>query len=271
MLKIVSMKYIRLIAFFCLPLYMLSCKPQQRLPAYLENRTDTTGMPKAVVIPELKIQKNDLLSIRIYSIATDPKTDMVYNQEGAAAAAGGTQGGGSTGGYLVDVHGNIEHHRLGSIHAEGLTKLQLAAEIKKRLTDPVELLKDPTVIIRFLNFKISVLGEVGVPGSIPVQGERITILEAISLAGDITQYGRKNTVQVIREIDGQRTRDTIDLSSDKLFDSPYYNLLQNDVVLVEASKAKTKSAEQAAIAQKVSFALAIVTSAATIASIFIRN
>jgi polysaccharide export outer membrane protein len=68
-----------------------------------------------------------------------------------------------------------------------------------------------------------------------------------------------------------RTRDTIDLSSDKLFESPFYNLLQNDVVLVEASKAKTKSAEQAAIAQKVSFALAIVTSAATIASIFIRN
>lgn len=160
---------------------------------------------------------------------------------------------------------------MGTIHAEGLTKLELAAEIKKRLTHPVELLADPSVIIRFLNFKVNVLGEVAKPGLINVPGERITILEAIGLAGDITQYGRKNTVKVIREIDGDRNIGTIDLSSKDLFESPYYNLLQNDVVMVEPSKRKAQSAEQALTAQKISFALTIVTVAATLANIFIRN
>ena len=109
------------------------------------------------------------------------------------------------------------------------------------------------------------------PGLINVPGERITILEAIGLAGDITQYGRKNTVKVIREIDGDRNIGTIDLSSKDLFESPYYNLLQNDVVMVEPSKRKAQSAEQALTAQKISFALTIVTVAATLANIFIRN
>ncbi|MBK8143460.1 MAG: polysaccharide biosynthesis/export family protein [Chitinophagaceae bacterium] len=176
-----------------------------------------------------------------------------------------------TSGFLVDVSGNIDYPQLGTIHAEGLTKLELAAEIKKRLTQPVELLADPSVIIRFLNFKVNVLGEVARPGLINVPGERITILEAIGLAGDITQYGRKNTVKVIREIDGDRNIGTIDLSSKDLFESPYYNLLQNDVVMVEPSKRKAQSAEQALTAQKISFALTIVTVAATLANIFIRN
>ncbi len=258
------MKSIRFLPFLLLPVLFFSCKPQQQLPTYLEKKTDTTGIPKTIAIPELKIQKNDLLSIKIYSTATDPRTDLVYNQE---AAAGATSGGG----YLVDVNGNIEHHRLGTIHAEGLTKLQLAAEVKKRLTQPVELLRDPTVIIRFVNFKVSILGEVNQPGTIPVQGERITILEAISLAGDVTQYGQKNTVKVIRETDGAREVGTIDLSSDKLFESPYYNLLQNDMVLVEASKMKSKSVEQAVVAQKVSFALTIVTALTALTNIFLRN
>ena len=139
------------------------------------------------------------------------------------------------------------------------------------MTQPVELLADPSVIIRFLNFKVNVLGEVAKPGLINVPGERITILEAIGLAGDITQYGRKNTVKVIREIDGDRNIGTIDLSSKDLFESPYYNLLQNDVVMVEPSKRKAQSAEQALTAQKISFALTIVTVAATLANIFIRN
>ena len=253
------------------PVYFFSCKPQQKLPNYLERVTDTSGKGAAVVIPELRIQKNDLLSIQVYSLSTKPEIDQYYNLPLGYTGAGISQGqGASTGGFLVDGAGNIEHPRLGVFHAEGLTKQQLAAEFKKRLTQPVELLKDPTVIIRFLNYKVTVIGEVAKPGTINVPGERITILEAIGLSGDITQYGRKNTVKVVRELDGKRETGTIDLSSDSLFMSPYYNLMQNDVVMVEPSKIKARSAEQAVVAQKVSFALTIATVAASIANIFIR-
>ncbi len=261
------MNFNRFLLLLALPFYLLSCKPQQVLPNYLENLSDTTGKG-AVKIPELRVQKNDQLFIQVYSGSKKPEaSDVFYN----LPASQGAGQGAVTSGFLVDVLGNIDYPQLGSIHAEGLTKQELAAEIRKRLTQPVELLADPSVIIRFLNFKVNVLGEVAKPGLINVPGERITILEAIGLAGDITQYGRKNTVKVIREIDGDRNIGTIDLSSKDLFESPYYNLLQNDVVMVEPSKRKAQSAEQALTAQKISFALTIVTVAATLANIFIRN
>lgn len=115
------------------------------------------------------------------------------------------------------------------------------------------------------------MGEVAKPGTISVPGEKITILQAIGLSGDITQYGRKNTVKVVRETDGQREIGFIDLSSKKLFTSPYYNLLQNDVVVVETGKIKAKSADQVLVTQKISIALSIATVAATLGNIFIRN
>jgi polysaccharide export outer membrane protein len=171
---------------------------------------------------------------------------------------------------MVDVNGNIEYPRLGTFHAEGLTKQELAEQIKKKLTEPVELLTNPNVIIRFLNYKITVLGEVGHPGTINVPGERITILEAIGLSGDITPYGRKNFVKVIREVNNKREIGLIDLSSKELFESPYYNLMQNDVVLVEPSKQRMKSADQALVQQKVGFAISIISAISVIYSI-IRN
>lgn len=250
------MKFFHRIVFL-IPFYFLSCKPIQKLPGYLDKVNDTTGTSQ-VSIPELRIQKNDLLSIQISSISTRPQeSDALYNQASQVASVSGGQV--NTLGYLVDLEGNIEHHQLGIIHAEGLTKQELAAEIKKRLTVPVELLKSPTVVIRFLNYKISVLGEVAKPGTVNVPGERITILEAIGLAGDITNYGMKNNIRVIREIDGKRDIGKIDLSSDDFFTSPYYNLLQNDVVVVQSSDKKQRIEEQTLVAQKTSMALSIAT------------
>ena len=202
-----------------LPVCFFSCTPVQRLPGYLESGSDTTGQD-VVIIPEVQIKKNDLLSIQIHSLSTRPQeSDMIYNQFTQTATPSGTTPVMTTG-YLVDNNGNIEHHRLGLIKAEGLTKQQLADEIKKRLTVPVELLKDPTVIIRFLNYKVVVLGEVMKPGTIPVPNERMTILEAIGLAGDVSQYGLKNNIKVIREQDGKILTGTIDLSSKNFFSSP---------------------------------------------------
>jgi polysaccharide export outer membrane protein len=261
------MKFTTILSLLVLSVFLFSCGTQQKLPGYLENVKDTVGTDD-VKIPEMHIRKNDLLSINVYSLSTLPeKSDLLYN-----LPCNNAIGGQSTNvcGFLVDVNGNIEYPRLGTFHVEGLTKLELAAQIKKRLTEPVELLKDPNVIIRFLNFKINVLGEVAHPGVIPVPGERITILEAISLSGDITPYGRKNTVRVIREVNNKREIGTIDLSSKKVFESPYYNLMQNDVVMVEPSKQKSKSTDQALVQQKVSFAISIISSIAVIYSIIRR-
>ena len=262
------MKFTRLICLLALPLYFLSCKPQQKMINYLEYVNDSTGKGE-VKYPELIIQKNDLLSIQIYSLSTKPElSDAIYNQP-ATGGAGGT--GSSTSGYLVDNNGNIIHHRLGIIHAEGLTKQQLADEIKKRLTVPVELLKDPTVVIRLQNFKVTVLGQVAKQGPITVPGEKMTILEAVGLAGGIDDYGKKTNLKVVREQNGVRETGMIDLSSKNIFESPYYNLLQNDVIVVEATNQRYKEQEQLRTMQKVSFALSLVTVAATLTTIFIRN
>lgn len=237
------------------------------MPFYLQNVTDSAGRGD-VKIPELRIQKNDQLSIQIFSLSTKPEiSDAIYNQPSVGAGGQGDGGGG----YFVDLNGNIEHHRLGVIHAEGLTKQQLAAEIKKRLTEPVELLKDPTVIIRFLNFTITVLGQVGHEGPIKVPGERVTILEAVGLAGGITDYGKKSNLRIVRETDGKREIGLIDLSSKNIFESPYYHLVQNDVIIVEPTTQKLKDADQARIASKISFAFTLVTVAATLANIFIKK
>ena len=249
--------------FLVLPFYFFSCKPVQQMPYYLDKVNDSTGKGE-VKVPELRIQKNDLLSIQISSLSTKPEaSDAIYNQVSAA--------GSTSAGYLVDVQGNIEHHRLGVIHAEGLTKQELAVEIKKRLTVPVELLKDPTVVIRFMNFKVTVLGQVGQQGPVTVPSERLTVLEAIGLAGGITDYGKKDKVKVVREINGQRETGIIDLSSKDIFDSPYYNLVQNDLLIVGETNEKMKDAQQAKIMQRITFAFTVVTVAATLTNIFIRN
>ena len=256
------MKFARILALFVLPLYLFSCSTQKKTSYYLDNVVDTTGKEE-VKIPELQIQKNDQLSIQVYSISTKPEvSDALYN------LPGGSGQGNAVGGFLVDAFGNIEFPRLGTIHVEGLTKQELASEIKKRLTEPVELLKDPTVIIRFLNYKITILGPVGHEGVVNVPGERLTILEAIGIAGGITDYGKKNNVKIIREINGKREIGIIDLTSKDLFASPYYNLMQNDIVMVEPTKQKMRQAEQSVVAQRITFALGLITSAAFIYNIF---
>jgi len=263
------MKFYRILLLFALPLYLFSCRTQQKLPYYLEHVTDSTGKG-AVKIPELRFQKNDQISIQISSLATLEGADQIWNQPVSNTGGGGGQSLAMMG-YIVDLNGNIQHHRLGTFHAEGLTKDELAAQIKKKLTEPVELLKDPTVTIRYMNFRVTVLGEIGGSGSISIPGERLTILEAIALAGGITDYGKKDNVKVVREIDGQRETGTINLSDDDIFQSPYYNLRQNDVLIIEPTKQKRNDAEQARIIQKISFAFTLVTVAATIANIFIKN
>lgn len=247
------------IAAFC-ALLMTSCRTQRAVYNYLEDVTDTS-FKKNVFIAEPIIQKNDLLSIRVYSASLDPAVDELYNMR-IQQGGGGSQ---QIMGYLVDVAGYIEMPRIGKVKAEGLTKSQLETTVKERLSGE---LANPSVQVRFLNFRITVLGEVGAPGVLNIPTERLTILEAVGMAGGVTQFGKIKEVKILRENDGVRRMGTLDLTSQNIFTSEYYQLQQNDVVLVDQNRYKLRQTEQTRISQQIGFALSIITSIALLYNIF---
>ena len=239
----------------------ISCTPQQKLPVYLENVTDTTIVTNVEVI-EPVIQKNDLLQIQVYSASVDPRVDAPYN---LPMQSSGTTGGG--GGFLVDANGNIEYPRVGTIQVEGLTKQQLSDVIKSRLAGQ---LTDPVVIVRLQNYKVTILGEVSSQGSFSVPTEKLTILEAIGLAGGVSEFGKKDGIKVLRESNGKREVGIIDITSEDIFESPYYQLSQNDVVIVEPSNLKYKREQKQETTQRIAFSLSIITSILFIYNTFTR-
>ena len=186
---------------------------------------------------EVIIHKDDLLAIIVNS--KDPELALPFNMPLISYQIGSQNVGQQRlVGYLVNQDGNIDFPILGEIHVEGLTRMQVTELIKKRLISE-ELIKDPIVTVQFLNFKVSVIGEVGRPVTFDISGDRITLLEALSMAGDLTIYGRRDRVAVIREKDGKRSILYHDLRSSDIFQSPCYYLQQNDIVYVEPNKAKT--------------------------------
>jgi len=261
------MKISRFLVLLIFPLYLVSCRPTQTIPNYLQNVNDSTGKG-AVQLVELRVQKNDLLGIQVYSASTKPDiSDRIYNLPSTGSAAGSSSGAGS-GGFLVDAYGNIEYPQIGVLHAEGLTKQQLADTIKRKINEKDSVLTNPSVIIRFLNLKVTVLGEVNAQGVLTIPGERVTIIEAIGLAGGITDFGLKDKIKVLREIDGKREVGIVDLSQQNIFESPYYNLMQNDVVMVDPTRKKAKAADQSLVIQRVGFGLSIITAIALLYNIF---
>ena len=188
---------------------------------------------------EVYIHNDDLLAIMVNSknpeLALPFNMPMVSYQLGSGSTNSGSQ---RVLGYLVDGNGDIDFPILGKLHVAGLTRMQLTEMIKQRLIEG-DLIKDPIVTVQFLNYKVSVMGEVNRPGSFNISGDRITLLEALSMAGDLTIYGRRDRVAVIREKDGKRTILMHDLRSSDIFNSPCYYLQQNDIVYVEPNKAKT--------------------------------
>ncbi|MEO8405449.1 MAG: polysaccharide biosynthesis/export family protein [Chitinophagaceae bacterium] len=186
------------------------------------------------MIPESVIQKSDILSITVGSL--NPEASQVFNTTAAGAGTLNSNGGGGDG-YLVNTDGYIQFPLLGNIKAEGLNKKQL----KKILTDSIlskQLLVDPIISIRFLNFRITVLGEVRNPGVVTVPNEKVSLLEAIGLAGDLTLYAKRENVLVIREEKDEKIFKRINLNSSEIFTSPYYYLKSNDIIYVEPNKAK---------------------------------
>ncbi len=186
------------------------------------------------------IHKNDLLSIYVTSLNTD--ATLIFNAPSIPTTATSTAKGTTTQniGYLVNEEGDIKFPVLGNIKAEGLT----VKELTDNLTDSLvlkKLLIDPLITIRFLNFRVTVLGEVGNPTVITVPNEKISILEAIGLAGDLTIYGKRENVLLIREEEGKKIIKRIDLNSPATLTSAFYYLKSNDVVYVEPNKNKVAS------------------------------
>lgn len=186
---------------------------------------------------EAKIKKDDLLQILI--LAQTPEAAKPFNLSALVQDMSSTSGNNQEqSAYLVDVNGYVDLPVLGRMMVEGMTTREVKAAITRKLQEK-NLIKEPVVQVRIQNFKVLMLGEVKNPGAIEVKGERITLLDAISQAGDLTMQGRRDRVAVIREEDGKRTAHYLDLKSKAIFDSPYFYLKQNDVVYVEPNDAKS--------------------------------
>lgn len=204
-----------------------------RQATYFNDTKDGT-ITTVIPVPESVIHKNDLLSISVTSL--NAQATEVFNTPNTSGSVNPNE----VSGYLVAADGMIQFPILGSMKAEGLTKEQLRTAITKKLVDR-QLLTDPIVTIRIMNFRVTVLGEVRNPNVIPVPNEKISLLEAIGLAGDLTIYGKRENVLVIREENGQKIIKRINLNSNELLTSPYYYLQSDDVVYVEPNKSRVAS------------------------------
>ena len=187
------------------------------------------------------IQPKDMLSIVVSS--RNPELVAMFNlpvisyQAGSEVVTGSSQQ--RLMGYVVDNDGMLDFPVLGPIKVSGLTRWELSELIKKKLVDG-GLLTDAVVTVEFMNFKVSVIGEVNSPGTYTIQGDKVTILQAISLARDLTIFGLRENVSVIRERDGERVIYEVNLCDVSMFNSPAYYLQQNDVVYVQPSEIKAR-------------------------------
>ena len=196
---------------------------------------------------ETKFKTDDIVSIFISTLNAEASTPFNLYR---GAEEGGIRA--EQVNYLVDKNGEIDFPVIGKVKIAGLTTGEAQILLRERLKD---YLIDPIINIRIRNFTVTVIGAVARPGTFPVNGEQITIMEALGLAGDITIKGRRDNVLVIRDFDGSKVYKRINLNSKEALNSPVYYLTQNDVVYVEPNKSgKTESA----LDQRASIAVSII-------------
>ena len=218
---------------------------------------------------QLTYKTNDVLTIDVSSI--EPAAVMPFNLAPVSYANNTTSTNLNANGnvlrqtYLVDADGNIEFPVLGTIQIAGMTRAEATNMLKERLREYV---KDAIVNIRLINFTITVLGEVNRPGTYTVQDERISLSEALGLAGDLTIYGKRDNVFLIREINGEKKYAKFDLTSVNVVNNPVYYLSQNDVVYVEPNGSRVR---QASYNQTTPVIISAVATLATITAILLNN
>ena len=220
------------------------CSSAKKL-VYFQGATgsdDTVMIPKPFV-PTIK--KGDVLSVQVSSL--NPEASAYFNPTSAAEAGSIATTANPlirSSGYLVDVDGKIKLPLIGQITVVDSTNAGASELITSKLKP---YLKEPTVTVRNLNFRISVLGEVAKPALFTIPNEQVTLPEALGLAGDLTIYGRRDNILIIREEGNKRVFTRLDLTKRDAFQSPYYSLHPNDVIYVEPGKVRTTSVDKAYI------------------------
>lgn len=232
----------RIIPLFCIAvaaLFLFSSCVSSKSVAYFPNIGNATISHSSVEV-ESVIQKNDVLSIYVTSPSAEASAPFNNSNLPVITSTTGISTISQSIGYLVDTDGNINFPVLGTVQAAGLTKRQFSQKLTTALLEAKQL-KDPIVTVRFLNYRVTVLGEVSRPTVVTVANEKISLLEALGLAGDLTIYGKRDNVLLIREEAGKTITRRINLNSESLFDSEYFYLKTNDVIYVEPSKTKIAS------------------------------
>ena len=218
----------------------ISCVSSGKIAYFTDVKDSTLIASKAGLEPV--IQKKDILSISVSSLSSE--ATIVFNTPNLPITPNSATNPNmpQTAGYLVNEDGMIRFPMLGDIPAAGLTQKELENNITKLLIDK-KLLFDPIVSSRFLNFRVTVLGEVKNPGVVTVPSEQISILEAIGQAGDLTIYGLRDNVILIRQEGPDKLVTRLNLTSSRILQSPYFFLKSNDVIYVEPGKAKVASTD----------------------------
>lgn len=229
-------------------LAFISCGTPKDLVYFQNMSRDTTLQNTVSKNFELKIKPDDLLYIGVTSASAEQSA--LFNAP-QVATIGSAATGSNTSGYLVDKNGNIQLYKLGDIKVAGLTRVEVKEKLQRELAP---YLKEPVVTVRNLNNRVTVLGEVGRPGVLPMQTDQISLLEAIGQSGDLTAFGRRDNILVIRQTENGKEFKTVNLLDKALFSSPYYYLQNEDVVYVEPD-IKRKTGQNA---QTISYVLSAV-------------
>ena len=212
--------------------------------AYLQN-SEEIDFARSEFLYDARIMPKDILTITVNTVnpeASEPFNLLVRPRLNSNNSVSSTSSGGSLQTYLVDNKGCIEFPVLGTLEVGGLTKSMCEKMIHDKIKPYLNEMENPVVTVRMSNYKISVLGEVNRPGMFTVGNEKINILEALAQAGDLTIYGVRNKVKLIREdAKGLKEIHTINLNDANIINSPYYYLQQNDIVYVEPNKVKARN------------------------------
>lgn len=262
------MKFKHILVAVGIAAVMSSCSSQKTVLPYFTDITTIKEGSFPLDDVQVKIRPDDELYIAVTS--SNPEATAIYNLPSANYASRdnlviNTSPSYQT--YVVTSKGDINFPTLGTLHVEGMTTEQLQAELTRLISAEVE---DPMVRVELVNFNVNVAGEVHKPGIIPVKRNKFSILDALSAAGDLTEYGERSNVLVMREEDGKRVYAHLDLNSSDVFTSPYFYLQQNDYIYVEPNsirQANSKYNQNNAF--KLSVTSAIVSAASVIASLVI--
>ncbi len=269
------MMRIRNMLFLPLAVFLLySCGSSKNI-SYFQDLPSGESERQMMISSEIKIRPKDKISIIVNS--KDPLLADLFNlpilsrQIGLSSLTSSSGNNYGISGYTVDAEGTIDFPVLGKIRVEGMDKQEISAYIKNELIEK-NLVKDPVVTVEFLNLTLSVLGEVAEPGRYSIDRDKITLLDALSMAGDLTIYGKRENVLVLREENGVKKAFRVDIrSAEQLFSSPVYYLQQNDVVYVEPNLTRARqSTVNGNNVVSTSFWLSIASLLATITVLFVK-